>query len=421
MVEYPDEDCYQTLGVEPEASPEVIENAWKELSKASQPEVRTDAPSADREGALEALRKIKAAYLVLGSPESRNQYDQWRQERRHSPAGVNARKSGIRLPGWLLPCLGYSLSAASLIWVFHGFKFRQTLSDLASLDWRYVSVAVIFDLSVYLSHAWRWNLLLRPIARPSYWRSVQSIYIGLYANEILPLRTGELIRCYLLAHWNQLPISLAISSAAIERIFDGIWLVIALLITTHLVPLPRYLIDGTQVMGAGLCLLMGIFIFIAVHKQRAQAVVSETAWASGLRHIVEGIHAMGNWRTMLAVAGASLVYLALQIVPVWALMEGYGLDLSIWAAAAVYIILRLGTVIPNAPGNAGLYQFFCVLGLGLFDVPKSTAVGFSLMMFGVLTLPLLIGGFVAVALTGLKLEDIRKRARTSASQYSVTG
>jgi uncharacterized membrane protein YbhN (UPF0104 family) len=217
----------------------------------------------------------------------------------------------------------------------------------------------------------------------------------------------------LLAHWNDLPISLAFSSAAIERILDGIWLVVALLITTRLVPLPAYLIDGTEVMGIGLCFLMALLIFIAVHKQKAHAVVSETSWASGLRHIVEGIHAMGNWRTLLAASGASLVYLALQIVPVWALMEGYGLDLSIWAAAAVYIILRLGTVIPNAPGNAGLYQFFCVLGLGLFNVPKSTAVGFSLMMFGVLTLPLLIGGFVAVALTGLKLGDIRTRAHGS--------
>ncbi len=325
---------------------------------------------------------------------------------------VDSGKSRRKLPAWAMPAVGYTLSAISLIWVFRGFDFGKTLADLESLDWRYVSIAVIFDISVYLCHAWRWNLLLRPIARPSYWRSVQAIYIGLYANEILPLRTGELIRCYLLSHWNDIPISLVISSAGIERIFDGIWLVIALLITTYLVPLPRYLVDGTEVMGLGLCVLLGLLIFIAVHKQRAHAVFSETSWASGLRHIVEGIHAMGNWRTMLVVAGASLVYLILQIVPVWALMEGYGLDLSIWAAAAVYIILRLGTVIPNAPGNAGLYQFFCVLGLGLFDVPKSTAVGFSLMMFGVLTLPLLIGGFVAMASTGLKLGDIRARART---------
>src|SRR5262245_5888298 len=113
-----------------------------------------------------------------------------------------------RIPKWLLPVLGYTLSAVSLVWVFHGFNLQQTLSDLESLDLRYVTVAVIFDLSVYLSHGWRWNILLRPVARPSFWRSVQAIYIGLYANEVLPLRTGEVIRCYLLAHWNHLPITL---------------------------------------------------------------------------------------------------------------------------------------------------------------------------------------------------------------------
>src|ERR1700704_2318679 len=175
------------------------------------------------------------------------------------------KRSGI--PRWLMPLLGYTLSAASLIWVFRGFNFQQTLADLVSLDWRYVSVAVVFDLAVYLSHAWRWNILLRPVARPSFWRSVQAIYIGLYANEILPLRTGEVIRCYLLSHWNNLPISIALSSAAIERILDGIWLVLAMLITTRLVPLPGYLVDGTQVLGLGLCVLLGLLIFIAVHKQ----------------------------------------------------------------------------------------------------------------------------------------------------------
>ncbi len=136
----------------------------------------------------------------------------------------------------------------------------------------------------------------------------------------------------------------------IERILDGVLLVLAVLITTRLVPLPRFLVEGTCILGIGLCFLVGLLIFVAVHKQRAHAVVSEARWASGLRHVVEGIHAMGAWRTMVAVFVASAVYLALQIVPVWALMEGYGLDLSIWAASTVYIVVRLGTAIPNAPG-----------------------------------------------------------------------
>jgi len=322
-------------------------------------------------------------------------------------------KSRKKIPKWLLPALGYTFSALSLIWVFHDFNFHQTLTDLKTLDWRYVTLAVIFDLAVYVSHGWRWNVLLRPVACPSLWRTVQAIYIGLYANEVLPLRTGEVIRCYLLAHWNNIPISLAFASAAIERILDGIWLVIAMLITTRLVPLPQYLVDGTQILGIGLSFLVALLIFVLVHKQKAHAVVSESKWASGLRHVVEGIHAMGNWRTMLATAGASLVYLALQIAPWWLLMEGYGLDLNVWAAAVVYMVVRLGTVIPNAPGNAGVTQLFCVLGLQLFHVPQATAKEFSLIVFGVLTLPLLIGGFVAVALTGLTLKDIRSKAQCS--------
>jgi uncharacterized protein (TIRG00374 family) len=229
-------------------------------------------------------------------------------------------KTTRKLPGWLLPYLGYTLSALSLVWVFHGFNLKQTLADLASLDWRYVSVAIVFDLSVYLAHAWRWNILLRPVARPSYWRSVQAIYIGLYANEVLPLRTGEVIRCYLLAHWNSIPMTLALASAAIELVLDGIFLVTAMFITTRLVPLPGYLVDGTQILAVGLVFLLGLLIFVSVHKQKAHAVVSESRWASGLRHVVEGVHAMGNWRTMLGTAGASLVYLVIQIVPVWALM-----------------------------------------------------------------------------------------------------
>jgi hypothetical protein len=322
-------------------------------------------------------------------------------------------KSRRRIPGWLVPSLGYTLSALSLVWVFHSFNLRQTIADLISLDWRYVSIAVIIELSVYLSHAWRWNMLLRPMARVPFWRSVQAIYIGLYANTILPLRTGEVIRCYLVAHWNGIPISLAGTSAVIERILDGALMLIVLLITASRVPLPGYLFHGTEFLGIGLCFLIGLLIFVAVHKQEAHAVFSETRWMSGVRHIVEEIHSMGNWRTMVPTLGASVVYLLLQIVPVWVLMKSFELDLSVWAAAVVFIIQRLGTVVPNAPGNVGLQQYFSVVGLKLFYVPHETAFQFAGIMFGILTLPLLIGGFVALALTGLKLGDIRTRAHTS--------
>jgi uncharacterized membrane protein YbhN (UPF0104 family) len=270
-------------------------------------------------------------------------------------------------------------------------NFRQVLADIVSLDWRYVTVAVVFDLAVYLAHAWRWKILLKPVARVSYWRSVQAIYIGLFANEILPFRTGEVVRCY-----------------------AAFWL------TASFIRLPQYLVDGGQILAIGLIGVVGVFVFIALHKHHAHHMFSRSRWATSIRqtveHIVEGLHAMGTWRTLLPAGGASFLDLFLQVVPVWALMEAYGLDLSFWAASAVLIVLRLGTVIPNAPGNAGVYQVLCVISLGLFGIDKTTAVGFSWTMFGVLTFPLLVGGFIAVLFTGLNFGEIRRRARTSLQQ-----
>src|SRR5947207_4405298 len=135
-----------------------------------------------------------------------------------------------KMPSWLPQVLGYSLSAICLIWVLRGYDFRQMASDFRTLDWRWMAIAVVADLSVYVCHGWRWNTLLAPVSRLSFWRTVQSIYIGLFANEVLPLRPGEVIRCYLLAHWNALRISVGFASAALERIIDGDWMLLAWLL-----------------------------------------------------------------------------------------------------------------------------------------------------------------------------------------------
>jgi hypothetical protein len=66
--------------------------------------------------------------------------------------------------------------------------------------------------------------------------------------------------------------------------------------------------------------------------------------------------------------------------------------------AGVLSVVRFATVIPNAPGNVGLFQAATVLALTLFEVEKNDAKTFSFVMFFALTLPLLVGGAIAVAL-----------------------
>jgi uncharacterized protein (TIRG00374 family) len=130
----------------------------------------------------------------------------------------------------LLLALTVVISIACLIWVLEDFQPEKLMDEIRTMHWGWVAAAALFDILVYFLQGWRWSLLLRPVENIPYMRSIRAIYVGLFANEVLPLRTGEVIRCYLQARWSKLPLSVALSSAIIERIFDGIWLCVCLVV-----------------------------------------------------------------------------------------------------------------------------------------------------------------------------------------------
>jgi ABC-type molybdate transport system permease subunit len=76
----------------------------------------------------------------------------------------------------------------------------------------------------------------------------------------------------------------------------------------------------------------------------------------------------------------------------------------------VLIIKAIGTVIPAAPGNLGVFQSVVKLALSLFSVESGVASGLSVLIWAALTLPPLIVGFIAVLLTGLSLGEIHHHA-----------
>jgi uncharacterized protein (TIRG00374 family) len=317
-----------------------------------------------------------------------------------------------RVPSWAPQLLGYLASIVCLAWAMRKVQFSELMQNVRSLDWRWVAVAVAADLGVYICHAWRWNTLLEPVARVKFWRTVQAIYIGLFANEVLPLRVGELVRCYLLAHWNGLRLSLGFASAAVERVIDGFWMLLAFAITAGFVKgiNPKVTI-GVQILAGGVLVCVSVLVWVVLRRQHAASLIRENRWASTVRHVVEGLQLMGNPRTLFASVLSSLLYLLMHMFSYWALMKAYLFDFSFWSAAGATVIIRLLTVIPNAPGNAGVINWACIVALTTFGAEPGEAASFSIILFGALTVPLLIGGAVATALTGLNIGELRDRAR----------
>jgi hypothetical protein len=318
-----------------------------------------------------------------------------------------------RLTTWLIPALGYLVSIASLVWVYWGFDWKTELPKFAHANWWWVSLALVSDVAIYFCQGWRWSLLLRPVVRVRWLRSTQAVFIGLLANEVLPLRTGELVRGYIQSLWARIPFSVVVSSIVVERLFDGIILVAGFYVTTFYVEVPHYLRDISLSLAAILAVAALLVVIVMFHKHHAHAAVLRSRWAAMLWHVVEGLHAMGNSRWFCASALVSVLYLSLQVVPVYALMRAYNLDLSIGVAAVVLVILRIGTIVPQAPGNMGGFQFFTVVALRLFDVDKSAATSFATILFAAVTVPLWIGGAIAAAVAGVRLKDLQQQANSS--------
>jgi hypothetical protein len=315
------------------------------------------------------------------------------------------------------------ISIACLWWVLHDLNWSEFGQNLKVIKWPWVAVAAVTDVLVYVLQGWRWSLLLVPVERVPVARSVRAIYVGLFANEILPLRTGEVIRCYLQGRWSSIPFSVTLSSALIERIFDGFWLGLGLFIVSRRVPnLPKFITDASFVLAMFVLAGAAVVALAMFYPHHARAALSgESRVRRHLSVLIEDLHLIGHSKYLYFAALATLPHLLMQVVPIYAMMWAYDFSDTSWGVATVLmIVLRLGSAVPQAPGNVGAFQYLAVVILArVFGYDQTFAKEFSLVLWAVVTVPLLIVGFIALAITGARLGELSRKAHSEMPDRSA--
>jgi glycosyltransferase 2 family protein len=277
-----------------------------------------------------------------------------------------------------------ALAAVALRYALHGLDWQGFRLQLKGLDWRWLGLAVVFDVASYAAQGLRWRFLL---AGANFLQTTRAIYAGLFLNEIVPLRPGEAVRAWLAARDLRVSPASVVPSMAAERLMDGVWLAVALLAALAFAPLPPVLVRTAWVVVALVAALTGLVL--ALGRSRL----------SFLKRVVSGL---GNLRA-LAASGA---FLLSQGLAFWSVTRASHLGLGLYAAFIVMVVVRVGTLIPGAPANLGTHQFSTVLGLSLYGVSHVAAAGFSLVVFVVLTAPLIALGLAACLNAGLTLKGL---------------
>jgi hypothetical protein len=316
-----------------------------------------------------------------------------------------------RIPKWLVPAIDYTISGASLIWVFSRFPYALLGDHLRTMDWWWVTLAIALEFAVYFADAWRWSAFLKPVGAPSFGLSLQAVFIGVFANDVLPARAGELIRCFLLSFETEVPLSLAVTSDVILRIMDGLWIVILYLIITFQISSHAMVTRVMWGFGGGVVGIALLILYVLFRRHHAHYFVKNSSWGARFVHLLDEIHRLGHWRELGIAMLLSGLYWFAQILAVWALTRADAFDLGLSAAGFLLVVKAIGTLVPNAPANVGAYQAATIYALMLMLVEHPNAQIFAEIMFWFLTLPVAVGGAVAVAFAGFDITDLHRHAK----------
>ena len=303
-----------------------------------------------------------------------------------------------------------------MVWVLKNAGLHRIYGEVRHMRWGWVCLALSCDAAVYMLHGWRWKLLLRPIASVPYLQTLEAIYVGLFTNEVFPLRAGELIRCFLLSKSTELPLSVTFASALIERLFDGIWLIAFFMFCLRMHRMPGILVSGGYALALFLVLLALVLGYAMYAKQQSLDLVFGLSWPKWFNTLIEDLHLIGHSRYLYFSFFVSGLYLAAQVLPIYGLVQAYNLKVPWTASFMAMVLLRLSSVIPQAPGNIGSFHWVAARALIMFGVDGQLARRFTIILWAGVTIPLIIVGFIAVTMEGINMSHLQRDATSAAKE-----
>jgi len=267
--------------------------------------------------------------------------------------------------------IGISLVFLDL--VFYKLDIGTMLVALKQANY-YMFIPSLAMLAIALViRTWRWHWLLYHTKTARFYSLFSSLMIGTAANMVLPARAGEFIRAYFLGRQEKISKTTAFATIVVERIFDGLTILLFLLLVVILTGAKSDEIRYMGYLGAAFYLgvLLGLFLLyfrkdFLVHLIKALLPQPLVAKIVGiLDAFLEGMQVMRNGRQLLMVVLLSLatwVGFALSFWPILLAFD-FGAPVPYYAAFLVIAFDALGLTIPGAPAGIGIFQYVTVVAL----------------------------------------------------------
>jgi hypothetical protein len=125
-----------------------------------------------------------------------------------------------------------------------------------------------------------------------------------------------------------------------------------------------------------------------------------------MRSFSGGLGVLRSPRLAASAIGLTILAWGAALLYVWLVLRACGLDLPWTAALAVLVVVNFGAAIPASPGGLGVVHVLAMVALTPWDVPRTQALGFAIMVHAVLFLVGILLGLLSMWRQGMGLGQL---------------
>ncbi len=245
--------------------------------------------------------------------------------------------------------------------------------------------------------------------------------VGLMANNVLPLRTGEFVRAYALSQRTNITKSTALATIAVERIFDGMALLTFIATSMLFVDLTSQLNRVAELAMLIFGLALVALVLLAKGGRVRDRMLGfalgplPEAMATRVNRMAEsfitGLGIFHRWRELTLVSLASLIAWGFEASMYYMVARAFGGDIEAAMGVPETMlttgIANLATLIPSSPGYVGPYEAAVILVLsGALGLSRELALSYAVLVHVMLWLPVTIWGVIEWSRLHLSLRQV---------------
>jgi uncharacterized protein (TIRG00374 family) len=308
-----------------------------------------------------------------------------------------------------------------LIWLtLHQIDIKKSFELIAGVKYFVLIPGILVYVFTYIIRSVRYYYILLPLKKTKVLDNFPYTIIGFFANNIIPLRFGELIRAKITGERLRVSRSSVLATIVIERLFDVIIFVLFFFLIVTVMSFPEFIKKSFYILTFVFFICLSTLYIMLTHKNKALKVLSKIPIPSFVESLTVFLNRFTGGLVVLkepSILIKSFIFSGILWITeaLFVVIVAYacGIHISILGGIFTVIIIGMGGMIPTAPGYFGAFELMGVLALSTLSVDKDLAfICTAICHFLQLVIIFTLGG-LCVLKTKITFSDLFKFAKES--------